>query len=58
MQHLRSPMVQITNGMYTLGFLISLILCFVGFFIYWLRSIRQRQELFGIYRAMYALWRD
>ncbi len=47
-----STMIQITNGMFTLGFLISLILCFAGFMIYWIASVRQRELLFGIYRAM------
>lgn len=46
------PMLQITNGMYTLSFLVSLLLCLVGFFLYWLRSLKQRQQLFGVYRAM------
>lgn len=49
---LNQPMLQITNGMYTLSFLVSLLLCLVGFFLYWLRSLKQRQPLFGVYRAM------
>ena len=47
-----SPMIQITNGMFTLSFIIALILCAVGFLIYWISSIRQRELLFGVYRAM------
>ncbi len=47
-----SPKVQITNGLYTLSFVIALILCGVGFLIYWTASIRQRELLFGVYRAM------
>ncbi len=47
-----TPLIQITNGMFTLCFIIALILCAVGFMIYWITSIRQRELLFGIYRAM------
>ncbi len=47
-----SPMIQITNGMFTLSFAIALILCAIGFLIYWISSIRQRELLFGVYRAM------
>ncbi len=47
-----APVIQITNGMYTLSFLIAVLLCLSGFLIYWITSIRQRQLLFGIYRAM------
>lgn len=45
-------MIQITNGLFTLSFLVSIILCTVGFLIYWITSIKQRELLFGIYRAM------
>lgn len=45
-------MIQITNGLFTLSFLVSVILCTVGFLIYWITSIKQRELLFGIYRAM------
>lgn len=47
-----SPIIQITNGMYTLSFLVAIVLCLVGFLIYWVTSIKQRELLFGIYRAM------
>lgn len=47
-----SPEIQITNGMFTLSFVIALVLCGVGFLIYWIASIRQRELLFGVYRAM------
>lgn len=47
-----SSMIQITNGMFTISFLVSVIICTVGFLIYWILSIRQRELLFGIYRAM------
>lgn len=47
-----SAMIQITNGLFSLSFLVSIILCTVGFLIYWITSIKQRELLFGIYRAM------
>ncbi|MDE6025547.1 MAG: ABC transporter permease [Lachnospiraceae bacterium] len=46
------PLIQITNGMFTLSFIIALVLCALGFLIYWISSIRQRELLFGVYRAM------
>lgn len=51
-QSRNSAMVQVTNGMFTLSFIISLIICSVGFLIYWIMSIKNRELLFGIYRAM------
>lgn len=48
----KSPMVLITNGLFSLSFVISIVLCMVGFLIYWITSIKQRELLFGIYRAM------
>lgn len=47
-----SAMVQVTNGMFTLSFVISLVVCSAGFLIYWIMSIKNRELLFGIYRAM------
>ena len=47
-----SPLVLITNGLFSLSFIIAIILCMVGFLIYWITSIKQRELLFGIYRAM------
>lgn len=47
-----APLIQITNGLFTMNFLISLLICSVGFLIYWIMSIRNREQLFGIYRAM------
>lgn len=46
------PVFQETNGMLTISFIIVLILCTVGFLIYWIFSIKSRELLFGIYRAM------
>ena len=41
-----------TNGILTMSFIVVLILCSVGFLIYWILSIRQRELLFGVFRAM------
>ncbi len=46
------PIFQGTNGILTVGFVIVLIVCTVGFLIYWILSIRSRELLFGIFRAM------
>lgn len=47
-----SSMIQITNGMFTMSFCISVLLCSVGFVIYWMLSLQRRELLLGIYRAM------
>ena len=47
-----APDIQIINGMFTLSFMISLVLCGVGFLIYWIASIQSRELLFGVYMAM------
>lgn len=41
-----------TNGILTMSFAIVLLLCAVGYLIYWIMSIRSRELLFGILRAM------
>lgn len=46
------PVFQGTNGVLTVGFIVVLALCTVGFLIYWILSIRSRQLQFGIFRAM------
>ncbi len=47
-----AALIQVTNGMFTLSFLISLLICSVGFLIYWIMSMKNRELLFGVYRAM------
>lgn len=47
-----SALIQVTNGMFTMSFLISLLICSVGFLIYWIMSMKSRELLFGVYRAM------
>ncbi len=46
------PVTQGTNGILTVGFIVVLILCAVGFLIFWILSIRARELQFGIFRAM------
>lgn len=47
-----NPILQVTNGILTISFLVVILLCATGFLIYWILSIRSRELLFGIYRAM------
>lgn len=46
------PMLQGTNGILTMSFIVILILCGAGFLIYWILSIKERELLFGVLRAM------
>lgn len=46
------PVFQGTNGILTVGFICVLLLCSVGFLIYWILSIHSRTLQFGIFRAM------
>ena len=46
------PVFQGTNGILTIGFIAILLVCTVGFLIYWILSIRSRELQFGIFRAM------
>lgn len=46
------PMLQGLNGALTLGFIIIMIMCIIGFLIYWILSIKSRILQFGILRAM------
>ena len=46
------PVFQATNGVLTVSFIVILVLCSVGFLIYWILSIQSRALQFGIFRAM------
>lgn len=46
------PMLQGTNGVLTLGFLVSMAIAITGFIIYWVLSLKSRVLQFGIIRAM------
>lgn len=48
---IEDPLLQGTNGILTMGFIVILLLCGVGYLIYWILSIRSREMLFGILRA-------
>ena len=45
------PLLQGTNGVLTMGFLVTILLCAVGYMIYWIMSIRSREMIFGVLRA-------
>ena len=47
----RDPLLQGTNGVLTMGFIVTIILCAVGYLIYWIMSIRSREMVFGVLRA-------
>jgi putative ABC transport system permease protein len=40
------------NGVMTLGFLISVIISFIGFLLYWILSLQGRALQFGLFRAL------
>jgi putative ABC transport system permease protein len=46
------PMLQGTNGVLTMNFVVALLVCFIGFLMYWMLSIKERVLQFGIFRAM------
>ena len=45
------PLLQGTNGVLTMGFVVTIVLCAVGYLIYWVMSIRERELIFGVLRA-------
>lgn len=49
---IEDTMFQGTNGILSMSFIIILLLCVVGYLIYWIMSIRSRELLFGVLRAM------
>lgn len=52
-EELRSDtLFQGTNGILTMSFMVVLVLCGVGYLIYFILSIRSRELLFGVLRAM------
>lgn len=48
---LEDPLLQGTNGVLTLGFVVTIILCAIGYLIYWIMSVRERELVFGVLRA-------
>lgn len=49
---IKDPFQMAINGVMTLGFLISIFICFFGFLLYWVLSLFARTLQFGILRAM------
>ena len=47
-----APLIQGTNGVLTVNFIAALLLCFIGFLIYWILSVKERVLQFGVFRAM------
>lgn len=52
------PQLQGMNGAMTLGFIIIMLMTVIGFFIYWILSIKSRTLQFGILRAMGVRFRE
>lgn len=50
-QAVEDPLLQGTNGVLTMGFIVTILLCAVGYLIYWIMSIRSREMIFGVLRA-------
>lgn len=50
--------LQGVNGALTLGFIVIMAMCFIGFLIYWILSIKGRTLQFGILRAMGMSFRE
>lgn len=48
---LLDPLLQGTNGVLTLGFMVTIILCAIGYLIYWILSVKERELVFGVLRA-------
>ena len=48
---IEDPLLQGTNGILTMSFIVTLILCAAGYLIYWIMSIRSREMIFGVLRA-------
>lgn len=47
-----NPAQLAVNGSLTMGFIISAVICFLGFAIYWVLALKSRSLQFGILRAM------
>lgn len=45
-------MILVTNGLFSLGFIVSVVTCMMGMLIYWITSFREREMMFCVYRAM------
>lgn len=45
------PLLQGTNGVLSMGFIVTLLLCAIGYLIYWIMAIKERELMFGVLRA-------
>ena len=45
-------LVMALNGLFSMGFISTMIISFMGFLLYWLLSVRKRRLQFGVLRAM------
>jgi putative ABC transport system permease protein len=45
-------MLQGTNGALTMSFIVTIVICTIGYLIYWVLSLNKRTLQFGIFRAM------
>ncbi len=52
MKKSNDPMLQGTNGVLTMSYVIILLITMVGYLIFWVLNIRSRALKFGIFRAM------
>ncbi|MBR6321232.1 MAG: ABC transporter permease, partial [Lachnospiraceae bacterium] len=53
-----SAIKQGTSGIFTVSFILTLVLCTVGFLIYWISSVKNRELQFGVLRAMGLRFRE
>jgi putative ABC transport system permease protein len=52
LEDMRDVRIQAVNGSSTASFVIAIVICFMGFLIYWLISVKRRFLFFGILRAL------
>ena len=45
-------LVMALNGLFSMGYIATMIISFMGFLLYWLLSVRKRRLQFGVLRAM------
>lgn len=45
-------LVMALNGLFSMGFIATMLISFMGFLLYWLLSVRKRRLQFGVLRAM------
>lgn len=48
---MEDPLLQGTSGVLTMGFIVTILLCAIGYLIYWIMSIKERELMFGVLRA-------